>query len=116
MNTQTTRAGRPVWSVFVRTNSGIGIQAETTKIITSTPTPGLATHSVTCVCTLYTPCASLLHILFSSFIRLFSLKMVLVQCVHFLAALYIYTHILLLYYTNFILYIDFIKKLHKVHT
>ena len=37
--------------------------------------------------------------------------MVLVQCVHFLAALYIYTHILLLYYTNFILYIDFIKKL-----
>lgn len=62
-------------------------------------------------------CANVLHTCFFSFIRLFSLKTALVQCVHFFLTFLIYIHIYKTYIKHKnVIYRFYKKKLHKVHT
>ena len=110
-------AGRPAWSFFVRTNSGIEIQGRVDQApyehTITRPRCSFHLHVCTCVHT----CANVLHTCFFSFIRLFSLKTALVQCVHFFLTFLIYIHIYKTYIKHKnVIYRFYKKKLHKVHT
>src|SRR5699024_8541723 len=82
----------PAWSFFVRTNSGIEIQGRVDQApyehTITRPRCSFHLHVCTCV----HMCANVLHTCFFSFIRLFSLKTALVQCVHFFLTFLIYIH------------------------